>query len=111
MPNESNNENALAYRIEKVEVELRNIGRELAELREALPVPATLTVTEIAEKLAVSTTTLYKPWNLPNFGKPDIGGSPRRWIRAKALAWYDRPEEERRAEWESMTQAEKAKYR
>lgn len=111
MQSENSNENALAYRIEKVEVELRNLGRELIELREALPVPTTLTVTEIAEKLAVSTTTLYKPWNLPNFGKPDIGGSPRRWIRSKALAWYERPEYERRTEWEAMTDAQKAAYR
>lgn len=101
----------VSERLEKLDIEIRGIRREINQLRKLLPVPTTLTVSEIAEKLGVSTTTLYKPWNLPHFGKPEIGNSPRRWKVETVDQWYSKPEADRRAEWEAMSQDQKAAYR
>lgn len=108
-------ESDVSYRMEKVEVELRRLTREVIDLKSRIPAKDTVTVTDLAAYLGVAQSTLYKPWNLPNFGKPDIGNSPRRWMRQKALAWYERPEAERRQEWEAMSELEaiieRASYR
>ena len=98
--------------LEKMDIEIRGIRRELNELRQALPVSETMTVSDIAKKLGVSTSTLYqRPWRLPNFGRATIDGTPRRWKRDEVFAWYERLDDERRTEWESMSQSEKARYR
>lgn len=101
-------EHDLMAELSLMRAELHLIHGELAELRGALPVVETLTVSEIARRLGVAVSTLYKPWNLPNFGRSDLGNSPRRWLREKALGWYARPESERRAEWEALPAHERA---
>lgn len=97
----------LVEEMAKIRIELVGLRRELSELRRDLPGTDTITATELAKKLGVAMSTFYKPWNLPNFGKPDIGNSPRRWFRDKALAWYETPESERRAQWEAMPESER----
>jgi len=98
----------LAQSLPPIEREVREMHQELLELHKAFPVSETMRVTDIARKLGVTQATLYrKPWNLPNFGIPDIGHNPRRWLREKVFAWYERPEPERRVEWEKMSPEEK----
>jgi predicted DNA-binding transcriptional regulator AlpA len=111
MSSEEAKYDAIALQVEKVETEVRGLRREISELRRVLPVSETLTASEIITKLGISQSTFYKPWNMPNFGKSDISQSPRRWMRNTVDRWYATPEEDRRARWESMTTAEKAKFR
>lgn len=98
-------------RLMMLEAEVMKLTTEIKNLSARIPAKDTLTITEIAKYLGVAHSSLYKPWNMPNFGKPDIGSSPRRWLREKALRWYQRPEAERRAEWEAKSTSEKASYR
>ncbi|MEN6296855.1 MAG: hypothetical protein ABFC92_02765 [Rectinema sp.] len=83
---------------------------EIVSLRATLPVKDTYTIADIARKLGVAQSTLYqKCWNLPNFGKPNIGYNPRRWLRATVDAWFSTPEADRREAWESMSEEQKRK--
>lgn len=111
MQSENVSNDAIALQVEKVEIEVRGLRKEIAELRKVLPVSDTLTASDIITKLGVSQSTFYKSWNMPNFGKSDISQSPRRWLRSTVDKWYAIPEDERRAQWESMTTDEKAEYR
>ena len=81
---------------------------EIVSLRDRLPVKGTYTISDIVRKLGVSQATLYrKCWNLPNFGRPDIGNNPRRWLRATVDRWYSTPEADRRKKWDGMSEKEK----
>jgi len=95
---------------EKLNQQIKTMSGEIVSLRSALPINDTLTVTDLGRKLGVSPQSFYgKPWNLPNFGSPDIGHNPRHWLISTVNAWYSRPESERRAAWEAMTDDEKIK--
>lgn len=92
----------------KMHEKIDALTEEVRCLRRQLPVKDTMQLSEIARMLGVATTTLYtKPWNLPNWGVPDVGNNPRRWFRATVTAWFATTEADRRARWESMTDAEK----
>lgn len=111
MDKETTENNALAYQIELLTAEVNRLAREIEGFRKALPIPETMTASDIITKLGVSQSTFYKKWNMPNFGNPDAGNSPRRWLRTTFEKWYSRPEADRRAEWEGMSADEKATYR
>ena len=65
-------------------------------------------VSELASLQDCSPDTLYRcPWKLPRYGAPDMQGKRRLWLGATVRAWYARPEDERRREWESMSAAER----
>lgn len=87
---------------------LRDIVKAIDNLRDSLPVKDTMTITDISRKLGVAQSTMYlHPWNIPNFGKSDIGNNPRRWRRSTVNKWYSVPEAERREQWEAMTDNER----
>lgn len=68
----------------------------------------TMTVSEIAQKLDVSIATLNrKPWNLPNYGRSNVGEQTRRWLVKTVSDWFSIPEDERRRKWEEMSSSEK----
>ena len=94
--------------LSRLESKIDAQAAEIISLRSALPIKETMTITDIARKLGVAQSSLYsKCWNLPNFGKPDIGNNPRRWKRSTFESWYSVPEIERRKRWESMTDSQK----
>jgi hypothetical protein len=96
-------ENALRYLLSEV-YELR---RELAETRQAVSL-RTYTTPELARLLGVSAHGLSRaPWKLPNYGKPDIGERPGKWLHTTVTMWYAVPEAERRDKWERMSSAER----
>lgn len=96
--------------------ELAEIRSTLDEVLRALPVPDTLTVSDIACRRGTSRAWLClesAPWRLPGFGKPDQGDRVRRWRRDTVVDWYASPtwEAERREEWEKLSPAERRKVR
>lgn len=83
------------------------LARRLARLEE-LTSMRTFTVEDLATMQGCADSTLRgNPWKLPNFGRPDIGGHPRRWLAETVRSWYSRPEDERRREWDRMTSKER----
>jgi hypothetical protein len=83
------------------------IRQELASLKAATSF-LTYTVEDIARSLNCSEWTLRKNiWQLPNYGRADIGIHPRRWFHDTVTAWFHIPEDERRRKWEMMTSAER----
>jgi hypothetical protein len=79
----------------------------LARLEE-LTSMRTFTVEDLATMQGCADSTLRgNPWKLPNYGRPDIGGHPRRWLAETVRTWYSRPEDERRREWDRMTSKER----
>jgi len=81
---------------------------EIRSIRADLPIKQTYTITDISRMLGVAQATLYKKcWNIPNYGKSDIGESPRRWLRSTVEAWYAVPEVERMKRWEAMSEDER----
>lgn len=67
-------------------------------------------IEELAEVQELAPCTVSRsPWKLPNFGRPDIMGKRRLWLGSTVRAWYERPEDERRAEWDAMSAAERRK--
>ena len=96
--------------LDRLEKKIDAMHSEIVSLRADLPVKDTYTITDLSRKLDVAQSSLYaKCWNLPNFGRSDIGGNPRRWLRATVDAWYSIPEADRLARWEAMTEDEKRK--
>jgi len=92
----------------KLEKKIDQQTAEIISLRSRLPVKDTYRITDIAIMLGVSQATLYrKCWNLPNFGRPDIGNNPRRWMRTTVERWYSTPEADRRKQWEDMTEEQR----
>lgn len=84
------------------------ILHEIRSIRADLPIKQTYTIMDISRMLGVAQSTLYKKcWNLPNYGRSDIGGNPRRWLRSTVEAWFSIPEDERMARWEAMTEEER----
>ena len=80
----------------------------LADVLAILPVPETMTTSDIARRRACSAgwlTAATSPWRLPNFGRADEGDGIRRWRRETVLDWYASAawETERRELWEKMT--------
>jgi hypothetical protein len=49
----------------------------------------------------------HHPWMLPNYGRPDIGMKPARWLFSTVLEWYSIPEDERKRRWEAMSSRER----
>ncbi len=47
-----------------------------------------------------------KPWRVPGFGRAGMSHSMRAWV-----AWLNRPEGERRAEWDAIPLRERGKLR
>ena len=89
----------LKYLIETVE----QINREIIGIKSRLDLK-TYTLREIAEGQNLSINTMRsKPWKQPNFGKPDVAAHPAKWYYSTIVAWFSRPEDERRLEWESMS--------
>lgn len=92
--------------------EVAEMRATLSEVLAALPIPETLTTTDIANRRGCSyswITSAIHPWRLPNFGRADEGEGIRRWRRETVREWYASPtwEADRRAEWEAMTPAER----
>jgi hypothetical protein len=82
---------------------------EVASLKTSLSLQ-TYNLSEIARLLHISESKLRnQPWNVPNYGKADIGLGSRRWFHDTVTAWYHIPETERRAKWESMKSADRRK--
>jgi hypothetical protein len=90
------------------------ILRELWEVKQLLAetqMTATLktySAAEIAQCFGVSYLHLrHNPWTLPNYGRPDIGMKPGRWLFTTVMEWYEIPEDERRRRWEGMSSQER----
>ena len=89
----------LKHLIEQVE----QINKEIVDIKTRLELK-TYTLREIAEGQGLSINTMRsKPWKQPNFGKPDVNSCPAKWYYSTIVAWFSRPEDERRLEWQSMT--------
>ena len=97
-------EDSLKYLVETVS----EIKKELADVKSKVEL-RTYTLKEIAKGLGYSTAQSLrnKPWKMPNFGKPDEGSHPGRWLYKTIVEWYAVPEDERRMKWESMTPRER----
>jgi len=96
--------------LDRLEKKIDAFHEELKSIRADLPIKDTYSIADLSRKLGVSQQVLYtKCWNLPNFGRSDIGNSPRRWLRATVDAWYSVPEADRLARWEAMSDDEKRK--
>jgi hypothetical protein len=68
----------------------------------------TYSAAEIAQCFGVSYLHLrHNPWTLPNYGRPDIGLKPGRWLFTTVMEWYEIPEDERRRRWEAMSSTER----
>jgi hypothetical protein len=85
------------------------ILRELWEMKRLLAetqMTATLktySAAELAMCFGVSYMHLrHNPWTLPNYGRPDIGLKPGKWLFTTVLEWYAIPEDERKRRWETM---------
>ena len=93
----------LGYLIEMVE----GIKKDIVELTARIDLK-TYTLKEIAVSQGCSVSTLRnKPWKMPNYGRPDIGQHPGRWLYTTITNWYSVPEDERQFKWESMTSKER----
>jgi hypothetical protein len=87
--------------------ELWELKRLLAETQMAVSLK-TYTAKELAACFGVSYMhLLHNPWTLPNYGRPDIGAKPGKWLFTTALKWYEIPEDERRRRWEAMSSTER----
>jgi hypothetical protein len=63
---------------------------------------------EIAEGFGYKVQTFRdRPWQIPNYGKPDVDLHPARWYYNTIENWYAIPEDERRFKWESMSSRER----
>jgi hypothetical protein len=83
--------------------------REVESLKAALTFQ-TYTIGDLARKLNISESKIRnEPWNVPNYGKADVGISCRRWFHDTVTAWYHIPEADRKAKWESMKSADRRK--
>ena len=68
----------------------------------------TYSAAELAECFGVSYMHLrHNPWTLPNYGRPDIGIKPGKWLFSTVMEWYAIPEDERRRRWEAMSSTER----
>lgn len=93
---------------------LNFIASELAAQREdidllkkALLVECVYTVKQLGARYRFAPSTAsHCPWKLPNFGRRDVSQG---WKRETVAAWYARPEDERRREWEEMAPAKRRK--
>ncbi|GHV09433.1 hypothetical protein FACS189485_22020 [Spirochaetia bacterium] len=68
------------------------------------------TVKDIAKLQGYSAGNMYQcPWRLPNFGRPDIGDKPGKWLYRTVMDWLKIPEDERREKWDFMNSDERRK--
>jgi hypothetical protein len=87
--------------------ELWEMKRLLAETQMVATLK-TYTAAELAALLGVSYMHLrHNPWTLPNYGRPDIGLKPGKWLFTTVMEWYAIPEDERRRRWEAMSSTER----
>jgi hypothetical protein len=87
--------------------DLWEMKRLLVEMRMAESLK-TYTAAELAACFGVSYQHLrHNPWTLPNYGRPDIGLKPGKWLFATVLEWYAIPEDERKRRWEAMSSLER----
>jgi hypothetical protein len=90
----------LIRKLESIEKRLIDIEAK-ADLR-------TYTLKQIAERYGHTVQTMYNcPWKKPNFGKSDVQEATPAWYHDTIVNWFARPEEERRFEWESMSNKER----
>jgi hypothetical protein len=97
-------EESLKYLVE-VTSELR---KDITDIKSQIQLRA-YTLKEIAAGFGYKTeqSLLNKPWKMPNYGKPDLGYHPRKWLYNTIVNWYSIPEEERRMKWETMSSKER----
>lgn len=105
-------EAAILSSIAALLAEVARVREDLDMVLDYLPVPETLTTSDIAARRGSSVgwlTLESAPWRLPGFGKADEGEGRRRWRRETVRRWYSEAnwEEIRRAEWEALTPAER----
>jgi hypothetical protein len=87
--------------------ELWEMKRLLIETQMAATL-RTYSAAELADRFGVSYLYLRRyPWTLPNYGRPDIGSRPGKWLFSTVLEWYSIPEDERKRRWEAMGSTER----
>ena len=87
--------------------ELWKMKRLLVETQMAATLK-TYTAADLAKCFGVSYMHLrHNPWTLPNYGRPDIGAKPGKWLFTTVLEWYEIPEDERKRRWEAMRSTER----
>lgn len=102
---------SLAIEIKGLEDELSVLIRKILreELERALK-PATLSRSEISRELGRSTAWLSRnPWALPNYGKPDVAGSPELWWRETWEEWRKNLAVHK-DRWEGMNEDERREF-
>ena len=98
-------EAALAYLMQ----ELWRVRLELGQVQTSLSLCA-YSVNDLARRFNVTIQTMRNnPWNLPNYGHPDIGKRPGKWMHETVIKWYSIPEHKRRERWDMMKSAERRK--
>lgn len=82
----------------------KRIERKLDEL---LNKSEYITIAGIAEDIGRSKEWIRRhPWVLPNFGRPDIDGRPKQWLRSNWDEWKEHLND-RRIMWEAMANEER----
>lgn len=69
-----------------------------------------LSAQDVMTRWGLSKTQFYtKPWVQPNFGQSDFAAGSKRWKLSTVIDWESQPEEVHRAQWNTMTVAQRKK--
>ena len=100
----------LVAALEKVAELPRRLGsveEKLDQLVAATPVRQYVDIAWICKEIGCSRDWLRsRPWALPNFGHPDVGGRPRRFVRSSWEKWSE-DLTARELAWKCMTNAQR----